>query len=380
MVTTQERRYTELDSMRGIAAVIVLFHHFFMMFCREALKATSIPALIYPLIAGRESVMLFFMLSGFVLALPQLRGKSQSYPVYLLRRTLRIYGPYLGALAFAVAGCALWHNRLPAVGDGQPPWGAPVSFGSVLQAVLFIGNGDDGRYNPSFWSLVQEMRISIIFPILIFVSQRTGLVFSLVVVAICTAVGVQSPVSPMVKFFGSVIMVEYIGIFMLGILLATHIKTISNWYEEIPSWGRYCFGILSCALYYLSHDMSGMWWHLGDMPVALGAAGFIVVGLNSARAKIILNHRIFRFVGKISYSLYLVHGTVLFILAALLQGRVSSLTFLLIFVPVSILLSWGFYIAVEAPFMRLSQRVGRGRAKPPVDNPSAQVQSIAIGT
>jgi peptidoglycan/LPS O-acetylase OafA/YrhL len=62
-----ELRYPELDSLRGLAAL---------------------------------------------LSIPYLRGKGQPYPVYLVRRILRIYAPYLFALALAVARAAIWHGSL----------------------------------------------------------------------------------------------------------------------------------------------------------------------------------------------------------------------------------------------------------------------------
>jgi peptidoglycan/LPS O-acetylase OafA/YrhL len=104
--------------------------------------------------------------------------------------------------------------------------------------------------------------------------------------------------------------------------------------------------------------VGGMWWHLGDTPVSIGAAGFIVFGLNSSRVKALLNASAIRFLGKISYSLYLVHMTVLCALAALLSHRLSHGGLLLVYLTTSILLSWGFYLTVEWPFMKLSRQAG----------------------
>src|SRR5438105_12280270 len=93
------QRFRELDSLRGLAALIVVFHHFFWMWFYHQTERTD-PAflLFYPLIAGHESVILFFLLSGFVLSVPYLRGRSQPYGTFLLRRVLRIYCPYFFAL------------------------------------------------------------------------------------------------------------------------------------------------------------------------------------------------------------------------------------------------------------------------------------------
>ena len=73
--------------------------------------------------------MLFFLLSGFVLSVPYLRGKGQAYPVYLIRRILRIYAPYLAALALAVAGAPPGMGRWDWA-SGQLEPGLPRSIGS----------------------------------------------------------------------------------------------------------------------------------------------------------------------------------------------------------------------------------------------------------
>jgi peptidoglycan/LPS O-acetylase OafA/YrhL len=371
-ITPPSRRYHELDAMRGIAAVVVMFHHFYIMFYRQGLAHSWISTLIYPLVAGHESVMLFFMLSGFVLSLPLLNGKAQSYPIYLLRRTLRIYGPYLAALALAIVGCAFFHGRLTGLG-GPEPWPEHVSLSAVGQAVMFLGDRNDAIYDPAFWSLVQEMRISIIFPLLFLLTRILSLRTTFLMVGMCTVLGVQQPGSVLVRMFGSVVTVEYAGMFVLGILLATHIGVLSDLYRRLGGVQRVLIATVSLCLYYGVHSWTGGLWHLGDMPVAIGAGGLMVIALNSPHVRSILLHGSLGFMGRISYSLYLVHGTVLFALVALLRYRVSPPTLFLIFVPTVILLSWGFYLCVEAPFTRLSQKAGK------LDVASLGLQRVEVG-
>jgi hypothetical protein len=159
-------RFEQLDSMRGLAALVVVFHHFYLMFYRAHFRSNPWSALIYPFVAGHESVMLFFVLSGFVLSLPLMKQVPFSYPIYVWKRVLRIYGPYLGALAITIIGCAIWHNRLPSFAGGVPPWNGPVTLQGVSHVLVFIGPGNDTRYNETFWSLIHEMRISIVFPVI----------------------------------------------------------------------------------------------------------------------------------------------------------------------------------------------------------------------
>lgn len=350
------RRFHELDAMRGLAAVVVLGNHFRNMFYPAATFNSGWQAVfLYPFVSGHESVMFFFILSGFVLSLPFLRGKAQPYGIFLRRRILRIYGPYLGALALALIGCALWHNRLGTVGWRAATWSRQVDVRSVVQHVLFLGNYNYERYDTAFWSLVYEMRISIIFPLLFLLANQLKAKYVLLIVAACTVLGVHARERQFLVTF------EYAGIFLIGVLLAKNLERLSELYRRQGLVGHVLFALLSLTLYFGGHIIAnvGPLWHLGDMPVVMGAAGLLMLGLNSTTASRALHTVVPTFLGRISYSLYLVHGTVLFAMAAMLKDKVSPPVFFLLFVPTAVLLSWGFYVAVESPFMVMSRNVGR---------------------
>jgi peptidoglycan/LPS O-acetylase OafA/YrhL len=104
------------------------------------------------------------MLSGFVLTLPYIRRRELDYRRFIIKRVCRIYLPYLAALALSVAADLFtpslhtnifWINRT---------WSQPVTLSLVLKHVLFLGNYDWPQFNTAFWSLIYEMRISIVFP------------------------------------------------------------------------------------------------------------------------------------------------------------------------------------------------------------------------
>src|ERR1700722_11258590 len=98
------KRLEYLDSLRGLAAMQVLLGHCLGIFpiFAGAEGATSNPvvwALIYtPLHLfwnGAQAVIFFFVLSGFVLALPYFNHRAPFYESYLVRRFFRIYVPYI---------------------------------------------------------------------------------------------------------------------------------------------------------------------------------------------------------------------------------------------------------------------------------------------
>jgi peptidoglycan/LPS O-acetylase OafA/YrhL len=345
--------------MRGLAALVVIFSHSIKTFYPDAFSKGF--SLYYPIVAAHESVMFFFLLSGFVLSLPYLGEKGKPYSVYLLRRIVRVYGPYLTALAISIAACAMWYTRpgTPAWPSGM--WPDRIRITPVVQHVLFLGNYNYRMYNMAFWSLVYEMRISIIFPLLFVLSMRLKTAWTLMVVVGCTFLGVADPSSSLVSMVGdkSLITVEYVGIFLTGILLATNLDEISAWYVGLPSWCRKSFAVASLVLYYESCQVRniGPLWHLGDMLIVIGAAGLLIVAISSERARSTLNTPVPKFLGRISYSLYLIHAVVLYIMVTNFRNSISHPLLILLFIPLAVAASWGFYTAVEAPFMRLSRRV-----------------------
>lgn len=353
--TTRSPRFHELDSMRGVAAIIVVFHHYCHMFYPQIIDGHGLAAiLLHPLVSGHESVMLFFVLSGFVLSLPFLRGIHQPYRLFLCRRVLRIYGPYLGALVLSVAGCAVWHNQFGSTGWAASTWYKPVDVHSVVQHLLFIGSYDDGQYNTAFWSLVHEMRISIIFPFLFLLANRAKRSHVFLAIILCELAGNIHHYARLMQT------IQYSGLFMIGILLAKHLDSIHRWFIERSALQRALLALLTLTLY-LGGSHATSTADMGTFIIALGAAGLIIFALNATAVRNALLHRVPSFLGKISYSLYLVHGTVLFAMTAMLKNKIDPLLFFLVYIPLSILLSWIFFKLVEAPLTTMSRNVGKKR-------------------
>jgi peptidoglycan/LPS O-acetylase OafA/YrhL len=366
-------RYTELDALRGVAAVTVIFHHFRLMWFGYVGTPLWWEKPISPFTAGHQAVMLFFLLSGFVLSLPFLRGKGQAYPAYLARRVLRIYGPYFFALVLAVSGAAIWHGRLAQGPWADMTWSQPLRLRLVLAHVLMIGNYDDLQYNTAFWSLITEMRVSIVFPLMFWLVNRMRAWAALCVAlfgTMATAVAIQ-------RYPGSTLTLQtflYAMIFVCGIVLAKNIERVNAWYRGLRPWLRMSLVPASILLYTWGPRL-GAFERRPDgqdqILITIGAAGYMVLALNAGWAKRVLGTGVARFLGRISYSLYLVHGTVLFALASALGHRVSVATQFILFVGISIGLSYLFCIGVEEQFLRLSRMLGKRRVVLP-DGPGAR--------
>ena len=351
-------RYAELDSLRGIAALIVVFYHFRAMWVGDQPLAgwhKWLDLLTKPLTSGPQAVKLFFILSGFVLSVPFLRGKAQKYPAFLTRRVLRIYGPYLGALALAVAGNAIWHGSLGHGEWSNLTWFQPVQWNAVLQHVIFIGNYDAARFNTAFWSLVVEMRISILFAVV---------VYSKPVVSVAGAVGLCIVPALLLhndpQLLNIQITIQTVGIFVAGILLASHVDKIIHHCQSLGSYGRTVVAIISLGLYIGGAHFvrgSGEKWGIDVLLSTVGAAGILILAISAGRPNI-LHASIPRFLGRISYSLYLVHSTVLFALTYAFKGVVGPAVQFPFYLFTALALAFAFCLLIEEPFMRLSRRVG----------------------
>ena len=126
----RQARYFELDSLRGLAAMIVVLHHLRFLWQEDAKPSSAICRFFLDLVApfGTEAVMLFFVLSGFVLSLPTVNGRPQTYFTFLIRRIFRIYVPYLAALLVWVVGAFWLHGIITRSDSFHQYWSEPVNW------------------------------------------------------------------------------------------------------------------------------------------------------------------------------------------------------------------------------------------------------------
>jgi peptidoglycan/LPS O-acetylase OafA/YrhL len=352
------QRWRELDAIRGIAACIVVFWHFY-----QSLSPATFPVWIqwsmertpvYLLISGTESVMLFFLLSGFVLSLPFLRDPNHlSYPSFLVKRIARIYLPYLAALFLAVLGNAFYHG-LPLNPWFIETWFHPPNLTTVLQHVLFLGNYNYYAFNTAFWSLVYEMRISLVFPFLCLFMIRVGW-FRAIMVAL--GFGLSSAILRFAGVNGQTTETfKYASFFVVGILLAQYALPIRQLLARTPKAVRFTGIVVSLLLYGQAHLFPGA---IKETFLLVGASGIIVAGLTEPMLSRALNWPIFQFLGRISYSIYLLHGTILFLLVYIFFGHLPLGWLFIPLLTCVLVASTIFYYLVEKPSMQLGRRLAK---------------------
>lgn len=102
---------------------------------------------------GPEAVVVFFVLSGFVLVLPILQGRALDLWTYYPRRILRLWLPSAGAMAFAIIVILLGHQK-PETAPSE--WARALSFATLTPSQIvdsfFLITVSTHVINP-LWSL-----------------------------------------------------------------------------------------------------------------------------------------------------------------------------------------------------------------------------------
>ena len=310
-------RFQELDSLRGVAAFMVVIHHFFVARGTDTYNRLSHSGLRF-LVMGNEAVILFFVLSGFVLTLPYERSGALSYSRFIVRRICRIYLPYLGALALAIAMNFLYHGIMTDVPWIRETWNQKPNVSMIVQHVLFLGNYDWNELNSAFWSLIYEMRVSLIFPFLAMAALRFRASWMLLFAVMLSASA--RPVSHDVcalfhldpaslEVFRYAETLHYAAFFILGALLARNRKAICEQYRKLPGIAALSLYILAVVLYshpYHSYQLGTPVLFPGQVEqwsVAAGAAIIMILAMNSSPFQQVLHYGPTCYLGKVSYSL-----------------------------------------------------------------------------
>jgi peptidoglycan/LPS O-acetylase OafA/YrhL len=375
-------RMQSLDGLRGVAALIVVFAHamltqpFFwtLHFGPHTSPRTAIETWIADtpfrlLWSGSAPVILFFVLSGFVLTLPWAGGRQLPYGKYLISRFCRIYLPYLAAMIFAaIFAYLLGGIRIPGATDwiniyawisGFKATSVPVYLSSI---VLVLGNDYSTWLNNPTWSLVWEMRVSLLLPLIVIPVMRWGLAGAVVVVfALWLGLGfgkigaASFPEAtallgrPHMTFY-------YAAFFLMGAVLARYRVALTN----LASRGSGEGSILLL--------LAGLWsWYTNwavqqELMIGVGAMLIIIAAISDGLPRAFLLTAPVQWLGRVSYSLYLVHVPIILIAVHLLYDILPYSVIAPIAVLTSLVFSELFYRAIERPAHRLGRHLSRSKA------------------
>jgi peptidoglycan/LPS O-acetylase OafA/YrhL len=352
-------RIESLDGLRGVAALIVLVHHSLLVlpamtpgyYDRRVVGWLPNVMTFTPLHlvwAGRESVYLFFVLSGFVLTLPILRRGRTDWWGYYPARLIRLYLPVLAAVLFS-AVLAIIVRREGMVGRSEWLEQHDHAYGIVdwvRNATLLSPN----FLNSALWSLRWEMLFSLLLPVYVVLAVRFRRQWW--VLGLIAVVGAVAGEATGVNWL------NFPPIFMLGCALAAGWDDLAK--TSARTWGVVTFvaAVLLTARWWLAPVLPEGRADLLTLPIVLLAAAALVAAAGfSAAFRRLLNLRVVHWLGTISFSLYLTHEPIIVSLALLFPADKPWLAGV-VGVPVALLVGTVFARVVERPSHRLAKNVG----------------------
>lgn len=389
-----------LDAVRGVAALVVVLGHTRSLYftststsdstaraATDAERKDQLPAAVAPpgtvqapvtrITIGNEAVMIFFVLSGFLVGGSVLRslGKNKfSWNDYLMKRLTRLWVVLIPAL---LVGFAIDHAGVAFFGAqsiyGAPPEQLIVARDLAMRLTIptLLGNMfftqgilvDNLGVNESLWSLTFEFWYYILFPLLAIVllsrSKLTSKAISVVGVAAIS------------YFVGSLILL-HLPIWILGAVVAWLPAKLSERTARILALVVGIVLVLSMPM--LRAVPVSIYAAEWAMAIGSGCLIYLIKHLESQRRPNWYS-AVSGFFSRISYTLYLVHLPLAVFLCAMLNRpwhvwakNAGNLTIWAATDVAVVLLAYGFYLLFEAntDAVRKAVMVWAKRERPPV--------------
>jgi len=327
-------RKIELDGLRGFAALLVILEHTWAPFAG----------------AGATGVWLFFILSGYLLALPFVKQPSRAIDYhyvgpYLVRRVARIVPMYFFVIVVIYG-----------LGSEAP---------HMIEHLLFL------RADGHFWTIPQELVFYVFLPAIMFFGWANTLISRSMLfpamLGLCLLflwqpdiIGISMPGDGRPP---------YIGWFMLGIVVASINPLLTKWSSTINkptttivnAIGFFLFCMLmigSCYGFTATYVVGS-----GTLPVIFPRLFGILCALVLISLLIsptswlaaIMRLKILRAIGIVGYSFYLIHPFIInFITSFSIKFWAVPLTGFWLFI-VATMLTWLVslftYTTIERPFL-----------------------------
>jgi len=374
-------KITALDGLRGLAAVFVIFSHITLLICPylhlgasyeanpESWSRNLFDSPFTFFFKGTSAVMLFFVMSGFVLSYSLIRkGMPKGFllPV-IIKRYFRLNIPVASSIILCVILMVCGAFTASLVGPRYDLYNAyTASFESMtpikdaLYGSIILGNG---TFNYVLWTINIEFFGSIMVYALLslFNSKLTALRVVCVVIAAC---GIHSGVP----------LVWGIGLFAVGVFLATFdvvtggsgLRKASSYILLIVGVYLYGFNSESAAYAYINHmldyaNQNGLQLTKGFIVSILGTIMIMTCFVISVNPLRFLEWAFFQWLGRLSFSVYLTHTMILAIVAPIFITRFGFSLTSIILCSVAVI---PFTLAVSVLFAKYVDEVAIRKSGP----------------
>jgi len=356
-VTASSLFIPEIDGLRFLAIfMVVLFHVNQALIGREQFTGSYLHSPFFFLIddffnTGPKGVLLFFVISGFIIALPFAKHflnkeKAVNIKSYFTRRLTRIEPPYL----INTIACFLYLVF-------RSKYALSKLWPSFVAALFYLNNNFHlgvARVNPVVWSLEIEIQFYIIAPLLCYIfvvnkNARRVLLLSLIILfplihALFSKGGIYQPA---VKTLYS-----FIQYFLAGILLAD--LYIDNFKIVFSKSFSIIVGIsLLLIMAYVDYST-----FIGQILLLFSVLFFSFLVLNDVFWGKVFSVKYLTIIGGMCYSIYLWHYVIIdavikfTVFIKITNDYLITMAFQsFLILPIILALSSLFYVLVERPCM-----------------------------
>jgi peptidoglycan/LPS O-acetylase OafA/YrhL len=313
-------RIRELDALRGIAAMMVVLYHYTTRY--DALYGHRGPlALRFPL--GHHGVDLFFIISGFVILMTLDRARSTRE--FVVARFSRLFPAFWTACGLTLLVTTLFPL------DDQPLAWTDAALNLTMIPRVLGAEYIDGVY----WTLQTELIFYAVAGLTVAIGARKHLLLVLGALVLLDAIGVR--VGGRFRFF------------LIGVVFYELMGRRLGWKD--------CVLLALCLAGIIRHEA----WIGVAMITAMAAAVFAA----SRRRIPLLANPVLVYLGVVSYSLYLVHQNIGYVIIKLayevgLNPHAAVLAAIAVAIALASILTFG----VERPANRALRRLLTPRRTP----------------
>lgn len=389
-VTSTGEVIAEVDGLRFLAISVVVFHHLMSIYLPAVGRVERIWTSTDWFAAGNQSwlvplaycghfgVNLFFVISGFILALPFAKRAFNGLPApnlkgYYLRRVTRIEPPYV--ICLLVLFFVMWLDKKDFV---------PL-IPNLIASVFYVHGfafGRESLINGVAWSLEVEIQFYIFVPFLVRLFRISDArKRRLWLLGLILAFGVFS--QEFIYPFGSarlrLTLFNFLHYFLAGFLLADFYLSKPDLLRQKSY--RWDFVALACAAFIV---FTLLWFGHTYFLLPLVVAGMYAGCCLGKIANRLITWRWIVITGGMCYTIYLYHVPIIARLfwelkslsVATLSATTDFLRFCAVFVPIVFALCAMLFVLAEKPFMRWSLTKRESAPATPVVNPECETVSV----
>ncbi len=369
MAQASKGRIRTLDGLRGLAALVVLTHHSLLASAPKlaALYGSPSRAEIPPtgsldwlvfytplhiFWAGPEFVAVFFVLSGFVLALPVIGKRTLHLASYYPSRLLRLYLPACVAVGLAaLMHVAVSHKTIPGASVWLNPHATSLSWQGLFHSLVLGPQAGDWAFNTALWTMYWIVLFTLFLPMLLIVPFAWRIV-RVGVALLCF----------WFLWHGTSAYSLQIPPFVLGVVLAFELEGLQHLAERWRkrSWLSLPLKSLlavSC-IYLLTIDRWLAYTRATLTLVVFGACLAVIAAIVLVSWRKAFESKPMQWLGKRAFSLYLVHEPLVVALAFLVGASLSPWLFIIVAASASLGACSIFFRYIESPTHTFARAAG----------------------